>query len=328
VAEQHQLASRATDGLVYAMAYGRRNDPPMGILITLVVWFTLAWNLHRWWGILGAVLIIAGFLFCVDWYSRCKERREEKHRATEPCVHRVKGAKYNIDLCPTCAAERDRNYQQYQREKEAKHRAELLERKKRYSEWIAKVRLPEYVKKIDPQEFETLICRLFRRMGYRVEQTPYVGDNGSDGYLFKGEEKTVLQCKRVQGSVGEPVLRDLFGTMHATKCTNAIVVTTGTVSKQARKWIDGKPIRIIELEELQELFREHFKEGDVVPDGFTPAGLAAKQCPRCGNALRVVNGRNGRFIGCTKYPACHYTAQADRDGMPIQRSSRFRRRRS
>lgn len=294
--------------------------------MSLAVWFILAWNFRRWWGILGATLILVGFVYWLEWYAKWKERQEEKKRATEPCEHGRKGAKYDSDLCPICSAEREREHQEFKRAEEAKRRSELLERQKRYSEWIAKIRLPEFVRKIDPQEFETLICRLFRQMGYRVEQTPYVGDNGSDGYLYTGAEKIVLQCKRVQGSVGEPVLRDLYGTMHATTCTSAIVVTTGKVSGQARKWINGKPIRIIELDELQALLREHFKEGDVVPNGFTPVGLATRQCPRCGNALRVINGRNGRFVGCTMYPTCHYTAKADENGMPVQRSSWFRRR--
>lgn len=32
-----------------------------------------------------------------------------------------------------------------------------------------------------------------------------------------------------------------------------------------------------------------------------------EKCPECGNPLSIRLGRNGRFIGCTDYPACSYT---------------------
>lgn len=33
----------------------------------------------------------------------------------------------------------------------------------------------------------------------------------------------------------------------------------------------------------------------------------APDCPQCGSRLRTVRGKNGPFLGCTKYPACHFT---------------------
>lgn len=162
---------------------------------------------------------------------------------------------------------------------------------------------------MDPYKFEQLICSLFRRMGYDVRETPYVGDNGVDGFLYKDNLKLVLQCKRVKGSVGEPVLRDLFGTMHATDSHSAIVVTTGRVSDQARTWANGKPIRIIEFLELQSLIRANFRDGDVVPAEFVlPESFL---CPRCSSPLRVVHGPRGRFVGCKGYPNCRYTRRYD-----------------
>lgn len=123
----------------------------------------------------------------------------------------------------------------------------------------------------------------------------------------KDGKLAVLQCKRVKGSVGEPILRDLFGTMVASAAASAIVVTTGRVSDQARRWIQGKPIRIIELNELHDLLRKHFSEPDVVPPGFDPDQGLADSCPKCRRPLRLVRGRRGPFWGCSGYPACRYT---------------------
>jgi restriction system protein len=209
-------------------------------------------------------------------------------------------------MCSICVREEAEREAERQKQLEQRKLQEEEERQRRYREWLAQIRLPKFLKTVDPEEFEKLICRLFSQMGYRVEPTPYVGDNGSDGYIFKNGKKTVIQCKRVQGSVGEPVIRDLYGTMHATQCDDAIVVTTGKVSKQARAWIDGKPIRIIEIDELQGMLVRHFKESDIVPKSFTVSGWL-DLCPRCGKNLRIVKGRWGKFIGCTGYPGCRFT---------------------
>jgi restriction system protein len=172
---------------------------------------------------------------------------------------------------------------------------------------LAKIRLPEYLRTIDPREFEELICRLFERMGYQVTRTPYAGDGGVDAYMRRDGCLSILQCKRVRGSVGEPILRDLFGTMHAETASSAFVVTTGKISRQARAWIKEKPIFLMELPELHQLLQKHFTETDVVPHDFSPTTTSDQLCPRCGSFLHVVRGRRGQFVGCKAYPKCLYT---------------------
>src|SRR5262249_42904771 len=102
------------------------------------------------------------------------------------------------------------------------------------------------------------VCALFTRMGWDVEATPYVRDGGIDGYLRKDGQLILLQCKRVKGYVGEPVVRDLWGTIDHAKAIGGIVVTTGTVSSSARHWIRGKAIHVVELDELCSLMRKFF----------------------------------------------------------------------
>jgi restriction system protein len=46
------------------------------------------------------------------------------------------------------------------------------------------------------KDFESRMAALFRMKGYRVEQTPYVGDWGADLILAKNRERTVAQIKR------------------------------------------------------------------------------------------------------------------------------------
>lgn len=51
----------------------------------------------------------------------------------------------------------------------------------------------------------------FRDRGYRVMLTGTAGDHGIDLVAEKTGKRAIVQCKRWSGSVGEPVLGDLFG---------------------------------------------------------------------------------------------------------------------
>ena len=54
--------------------------------------------------------------------------------------------------------------------------------------------------------------------------------------------------------------------------------------------------------------QEHVKRSDVTQEALDEA------CPKCGNPLSIRLGRNGRFIGCTKYPECDYTRDLNPEG--------------
>ena len=109
---------------------------------------------------------------------------------------------------------------------------------------------------MDPGEFEKLACEVFSSMGYTVEHTPYSGDHGADGILRKNGEKAILQAKRYQGSVGEPVLRDLYGTMHSFQAKHGILVTTGKLTQQGRAWIAISLFRLSSLTNVRRLSNE------------------------------------------------------------------------
>jgi len=153
---------------------------------------------------------------------------------------------------------------------EAKAAKKEQDRQDQYREWLRSIRMPSFLQNLHPFRFEQLVCDLFRRIGFEVEHTPKTGDSGVDGYLRKQGELSVLQCKRVKNKIGEPILRDLFGTMQHVKAVQGILVTTGHISHKARRWAKGKPIRMIELEGLVALIRQHFSEDEVVPPDFNP----------------------------------------------------------
>src|SRR6266705_3614074 len=81
---------------------------------------------------------------------------------------------------------------------------------------------------LPPETFETWIGERFRNLGYDVHVTPFQGDHGVDLVLTRPGENIIVQCKHYPlSTVGEPVLRDLYGTMHHVDTTSAALVTTG-----------------------------------------------------------------------------------------------------
>jgi HJR/Mrr/RecB family endonuclease len=111
---------------------------------------------------------------------------------------------------------------------------------------------------LEPDEFEVWTSLLFQLMGYRVRNVADTADHGID--LEVSNEQVPLglvQCKRYRGTVGEPTVRDLYGTMAGAGAGRGWLVTTGAVSRQAREWAAGKPIELWDGRDLVALARKY-----------------------------------------------------------------------
>ena len=113
----------------------------------------------------------------------------------------------------------------------------------------------EQLQALDPGAFEAYVAeRLFMRLGYQADNTRNTKDGGIDVLVTDRFGQTaVVQCKRYRGTVGEAVVRDLYGTMMHANATYAYLVTTGAISDEARRWAQGKPIDLIDGPQLVEL---------------------------------------------------------------------------
>jgi len=108
------------------------------------------------------------------------------------------------------------------------------------------------IKALDPRAFEQFVGGLFRRMGYETEITSASVDEGVDLFLRQKGQTAIVQCKRYEGTVGQPAVRDLFGTMIDKQARRAYLVTTGTFSLPAQQFAHGKPIHLVDGDELVE----------------------------------------------------------------------------
>ncbi len=99
-------------------------------------------------------------------------------------------------------------------------------------------------------EFEEFAALVFKKQGYRVEFTGGTGDHGVDLLLRKNNKQTVVQCKRWEGSVGEPIVRDFYGSMISCGADLGIIVTTAYFTQQAIAFAANKPIMLLDLDLL------------------------------------------------------------------------------
>ena len=133
----------------------------------------------------------------------------------------------------------------------------------------AGVEIPEEVKpwrkklrnvlvNMNPYSFEKLTQRLLRECGFDdVRVTKKSGDGGIDGtgrLKINGifSFNIAFQCKRYQGSVGAPDIRDFRGSL-TTDIEKGVFITTGTFSKQATEEASNpgkKQIDLIDGEEF------------------------------------------------------------------------------
>jgi len=237
------------------------------LFYAVIVYYIIENPFNSWQWLLAIALIgSCCFIFSVIYMNYIDYVNKKKLK--EPCQHGIIGAKHNMFNCLDC-----KNIVELQQE-EAREKMSIQKsenqilRQKQYEESNSKIRLPEYLKTMDPMAFEKLVCDLFRRIGYDATETHFVGDGAYDGYLRRDGHLYLLQCKRTKESVGEPIIRDLFGSITALKAAGGIIVTTGSVSDQAKKWAVDKPLDIIEMEQLIELIKKYFAENDVVPDNY------------------------------------------------------------
>lgn len=71
----------------------------------------------------------------------------------------------------------------------------------------------------------------------------------------KWEEVELFRFYRSTGSIGELYIRDFHGKIRDSKCDRGFCVTAGSFSDEAKKFIEGRPIDLIEKAQLMRLLK-------------------------------------------------------------------------
>lgn len=113
-------------------------------------------------------------------------------------------------------------------------------------------------------EFEHFVAHLMECLGYTARVSEKSGDGGVDVIAHTDElgfqpPIIKIQCKRQTGSIGEPDVSQLLGTLGEGEF--ALFVTLGSYSRQARVRERNTPrLRLLDGEELVQLILEHYAE--------------------------------------------------------------------
>ncbi len=130
-------------------------------------------------------------------------------------------------------------------EAERKRIREETERKRILEAMKAK----NFWKNLSGFDFEHEVGNLFRRKGAAVTVTAASGDEGVDLII---NDTIIAQCKNHEKPIGRPDFQRLYGQlMHCKgKYKKALMITTSGSTEEAKLWIHGKPIIIVDLENL------------------------------------------------------------------------------
>ena len=167
---------------------------------------------------------------------------------------------------------------------------------------------------LEPEAFELLIGEIFRRQGYAVEMSGGIGsDGGNDLALRKANELVLVQCRHWSTwKVSAPSVQEFYGTIMAAGATHGIFVTSGRYTRDARALAEGKPIRLVDRVELEQIIREVAGPDENLFDfGHWMEGFAASvsvldpACPFCNRSMKLKRGFQGRpFWSCQTFPKC------------------------
>src|SRR5574337_12961 len=113
------------------------------------------------------------------------------------------------------------------------------------------------IRSLSWREFETLVAEAYRRQGYTVTR---IGGDGPDGgvdlVLKKDGNCRIVQCKQWRADkVGVQAVREIFGVMTAQHAQGAVVITSGLFTQEAKTFAHGKPIDLVEGQQLADLVR-------------------------------------------------------------------------
>jgi restriction system protein len=157
------------------------------------------------------------------------------------------------------------------------------------------------------RHFEQLVGEAFRRQGYLVEATGLGGaDGGIDLVLSKDARRTLVQCKQWRRrQIPVNVVREMYGLLAHHRADAVKIVCSGTYTRDAADFAHGKPIELIDGEELLRMIRV-VQAAPAETDEIFAAPTESPSCPKCGKTMvERSNRKTGqKFWGCSTFPVC------------------------
>ena len=170
---------------------------------------------------------------------------------------------------------------------EIKEIVESVERD-RYADSISNT---NNINSLSGTEFEVVCKHLIEKMGFTAEMTKATGDGGIDIIAYNPQPllsgKYIIQCKRYSGSVGEPIIRDLYGVVTSERANKGILMTTGTFTAPAIRFAEGKPLELIDGSKFLELLgkKDDISSDNIIKDSLDLDESLAWYCSFIGKGI-------------------------------------------
>jgi restriction system protein len=171
------------------------------------------------------------------------------------------------------------------------------------------------------RDFESRMALLFEGKGFRVEQTPYVGDWGADLVLSRSGERTVVQAKRWSRRIGPRAIQEVVAAKAKYGCQHALVVTNSLFTEAAAELARANGVELWDRHGLaRELLALRNREPAGEPVSVkTPVAAEASRdrpsrhapkCFKCDREMVLKENARGRFWACSGFPNCRHTFPA------------------
>lgn len=172
-------------------------------------------------------------------------------------------------------------------------------------------------------DFERLLYLYFSDNGYTVEETGTtvrqgnIGDGGVDLVLTnkKNGERTALQAKHWNGSVGVKEVRELIAAKRNYGLSLTMFVTSSDFTKQAKEEAERNHMELWNgfiLERRLEKWRKwkHEKKKRNIRPSIREIAVTKEDDSTCVCGSKMVKRRNKQgqyFLGCSRFPECKHT---------------------
>lgn len=233
--------------------------------------------------------------------SRFRHKRKK-------CIHGISGGDTD-GRCPLCKELRLREAQENEQAVLRSKQLAEMRRAAESLEWselkrLTQVRLKsrDFLLSLSPMQFEDIVSEMFRKLGYKIEQTPYSNDQGKDARLWQGDILYLAEYKRYDSKkrIGRPHLQKLFAAMNEENAKGGFFITTSDFAATAVAYAKIHKIVLVNADELSRLMHKAFPDGDTADE-------VKVMCTSCGE-LHTFS------LECTpKYKRCSCGADVQSD---------------
>ena len=167
---------------------------------------------------------------------------------------------------------------------------------------------------LEQSDFDLLVGEVFRREGYEIEISGGIGsDGGSDLSLRRDGEIVLVQCRQWGNwKVSAPSVKEFMETVSQAGAARGIFVTTGEYTEEARLLTQGRPIELIDGNDLNRLIEGVTRPGEDLcdlgswlDDFASGVTVVEPKCPFCQESMSLRRGIQGKaFWSCRTFPRC------------------------